>query len=135
MIIFSLLSILFLHNGSCDICTLFFKVTSFSIKLSSRTPQSRNAQLPLFLPFSQVTEHKWEPAKPHLHSNSLHGAQCSRANGQRRGKSCDGYLGDSSETHILHIHPVIIIINIPYLMFHEFHLNVSCIYSQPCEIP
>lgn len=115
---------------------MLFKVTFFSIRLSSRTQQTRKCTTPtLFLPFSQVTEHKWEPAKSHLHSNSLHGAQCSRANGQRRGESCDDYLGDSSETHILHIHPVIIIINIPYLMSHKFHVKVCCIYSQQCEIP
>lgn len=97
---------------------VFFKVASFSIKLSSRTPQTRKCTtLTLFLPSYQVAEHKWEPAKSHLHSNRLHGAQCSRANGQRGGESCDGYLGDSSETHILHIHPVIIVIDIPYLTF------------------
>lgn len=27
-----------------------------------------------------------------------------------------------------------IIINIPYLMFCESHVNVCCIYSQPCKM-
>lgn len=44
----------------------------------------------LFFSTSQAAEHKREPANSHLHSNSLHGAQCSRANGQLRGESCDG---------------------------------------------
>lgn len=56
----------------------------------------QKAELPLSFSFStsQAAEHKREPANSHLHSNSLHGAQCSRANGQLRGESCDDYLED-----------------------------------------
>lgn len=37
-----------------------------------------------------AAEHKWEPANSHLHSNSLHGAQCSRADGQLRASRTAG---------------------------------------------
>lgn len=80
----------------------FLKPLPFQVCCVQGLCTPENAQLLLSFCLSQVTEHKWEPAKSHLHSNGLHGAQCSWANGQRRGESCDGYLGDWSETFIPH---------------------------------
>lgn len=117
----------FLLRTAVTSALVVFKATPFSSMLCWRTPQIRKCTTPtLFLPLSQVTEHKWEPAKSHLHSNRLHGAQCSWANGQRRGESCDGYLGDSSETHILHIHPSSLLLTFLSSCFMKLIVNVCC---------
>lgn len=70
---------------------MFVKAASFSqcVQGPERYTNHKMQNSHSFFP-SQAAEHKWEPANSHLHSNSLHGAQCSRANGQLRGESCDG---------------------------------------------